>query len=80
MVYMQNDRVVYVGSKFGELTAAVGYVVAPVQNDPGKYVVEFGGEGYVMSYKSLNPYRGSGKEDKVPEVMPVRRRRSEDDE
>lgn len=80
MVFMQYDRVEYVGSKFGELTAAVGYVVAPVQNDPGKYVVEFGGDAYVMSYQSIRPYRASGKDDRVPEVMPVRRRRSDDEE
>jgi hypothetical protein len=79
MKFMQNDPVVYVGSKFGELSAAVGFVVAPVRNDADKYVVEFGPDAYVMSHTSLSPYRPNGKEDKSL-VVPVRRRRSDDEE
>jgi hypothetical protein len=79
MVYMQGDPVQYVGSKFNDLLSAVGFVVSAVDNDPGKYVVEFGPDAYVMSHQSIAPYRPNGKEDKSL-VVPVRRRRSEDDE
>lgn len=80
MKYMQDDRVVYIGEKFPELRAAVGFIVSPMGNQPDVYVVDFGGEGYVVSYKSINPYKPTGADDKVPTVMPVRRRRTEDEE
>lgn len=77
---MQDQQVVYIGTKFRDLSAAVGTVIAPVQNDPGKYVIDFGGDSYIMPETSVRPYLPTGKEDKGPQVIPVRRRRSDDDE
>lgn len=77
---MQDQQVVYTGNKFRELSSAVGTVVAPVQNDPGKYVIDFGGDSYIMPETSLRPYQPSAKEDRGPQIIPVRRRRSDDDE
>lgn len=79
-MYMQNDRIVYVGSKRSDLSAAVGFIVNKVSNEEGVYVVDFNGDAYIMPESSLAPYRPTGRNDRVPEVMPVRRRRSDDDE
>jgi len=80
MSYMCFDKVVYVGNKFSELRSSLGFVVAPMRNETGVYVVDFGGDSYVMSERSLAPYQQSAKDDRSIEILPVRRRRSDDEE
>lgn len=86
-MFMQGDIVRYVGSnpalKKGDVSR--GEVLAPMGNEPGVYVVEFGNEeAYVVPEASLTRYVASiqdlEKAAKEPEVVQKKRRRSSDDD
>lgn len=77
----RDDRVVYVGSKFAkELGGKIGEVVAKIDGEKDGFVVEFGGDAYVMPGKSLSKYKATSKEDTGPEVHQKRRKRDDDEE
>jgi hypothetical protein len=79
-IYNRDDRVVYAGRKFtGELSGQVGFIVAPVDKDPGVWVVDFSGDSYVISENFLNKYKPSAKDEGAPEVHTRRRRKHEDE-
>ena len=78
-MYMQGDKVRYVGNKFrGEIGSRLGEVVAQVQNQPSAVVVDFGEYAYVCSFDSLSKVAYRPTEEKEIEV--VRRRSIEEDE
>ena len=80
-MFSRDDRVVYTGSKYaGELGGKIGFVVAPVDRQPGAWVIDFPSDSYVMSERVLEKYRPSTKDENVPEVHTRRRRRSDDEE
>ena len=77
----QDDRVVYVGSKYAsELRGKIGYIIAAIEKEKNGWVVEFGGETYVMPSSKLEKYKPSGKEDDFPEIHLRRRHKPENDE
>jgi hypothetical protein len=79
MMFMNGDKVRYVGNKFrGEIGSRLGEVVAPVQNQPSAIVVDFGDNAYVCSFDSLSKVTYRPTEEKEVEV--VRRRPIEDED
>lgn len=76
--YFRGDTVSYVGTKYPELKAAVGHIDAQVAGHPGVYVVDFGSDAYTMPHHVLKPYVYVNKDG--PQVLPIRRRKSEDEE
>ena len=78
-MWMQGDKVRYVGNKFrGEIGSRLGEVVAQVQNQPSAVVVDFGEFAYVCRNDSLSKVTVRPTEEKEVEV--VRRRSFEEDE
>lgn len=85
---MPDDKVSYVGSKFAkDLGDSQGWIINEVVNDPGLYVVEFGGDSYLIRWNLLMPFRASsGKNEKNSnevhgvEIRRNRRRSAEDEE
>jgi hypothetical protein len=76
-MFMINDRVSYIGDKFhSELGSKMGEICAPVQNQQGVFVVNFGKEDYVMSSKFLKPFQGhiKNEEEKGQKETRVERR------
>jgi len=60
--YMQGDKVSYVGEKLkGDLAGALGIICAPVVNQEGGYVVDFGRDSYVVHESKLSPFQGQAK-------------------
>lgn len=87
-IYMEGDKVFYVGSKFKmDLTSKegkpyVGLIHARVENEPGVFVVEFPdtkeGDSYVMSERVLSKYKPARVErHDGPEVQTRARRKKE---
>ena len=86
-MYLQGDKVSYCGQKFSsDLGGKMGEVCAPVTNQQGVYVVDFGGDDYVMPASSLTPFQGhlrtgtdeskqSDKKEKKPKGPQVEHRR-----
>jgi hypothetical protein len=83
-MFMQGDTVRYVGRRALKNESKRGEVLAPMGNEPGVYVVEFGDDAYVMPEASLAKYVPSVQEleaaVKEPEVVQKKRRRSPEDE
>ncbi len=79
-MFNREDRVIYTGDKHPGLNGKVGYICAPINNEPGVWVVDFADHSYVMAEDVLQKYRPSAKEDNIPEIQPRRRRKTEDDE
>ncbi len=78
-VFMPDDKVVYVGKTLAsEIGAKQGWVIAPVRNEQGAYVVEFGDESFVVSAASLAKYNPAGA-NVGPEIRQFKRRRNEDE-
>lgn len=80
---MCGDRVQYHGSKFAnQIKHTLGLVVAPVQNQEGTYVVEFGDDSYVMNGSLLNlkPYSDKEFKDGTATFVPKKKRFSLEDE
>jgi hypothetical protein len=64
-MYFQGDKVRYTGAKFArELSGKgkIGEVCARVAGQEGAVVVNFGDDDYVVSERSLEPYRPSAKD------------------
>lgn len=85
--YMPDDKVSYTGSKFKDIAGAQGWVITEVRNDPGLYVVEFGGDSYLIRSHLLTTFRASStKEEKNSsevhgiEIRRNRKRTAEDEE
>lgn len=85
--YMPDDKVSYTGSKFKDIAGSQGWVITEVRNDPGLYVVEFGGDSYLIRNTLLTPFSGApGKGEKNPnevhgiEIRRNRKRTAEDEE
>jgi len=76
-MYLQGDKVRYVGNKFrAEIGAKRGEVVSQVRNQPSAVVVDFGGEYcYVCSVNSVMPVNVSPNPNDVQEVEVVSRKR-----
>jgi len=82
-MYQQGDKVIYVGSRFvGDINVKVGEVCARVQNAPEEFVVDFGGDAYVLRADHLQRWRPSAKDLKEgrhePEIS--RKRKYDEDE
>lgn len=85
--YMPDDKVQYVGARFGkELAGQMGWVISPIVGEPDQYVVEFSGEDYRMHSRLLAPYKEMPKKDdkggeKIAgvEIRRNRRRASEEE-
>lgn len=77
--YMHEDKVSYTGEKFkSEYGGALGIICAPVHNQPGMFVVDFGNDSIVVHESRLAPFQGHLKKDdsdhKKKEVKVERRR------
>lgn len=83
-MYMPFDLVTYTGEKFrGDIKDKLGEVVCPVAGDPGKYVVEFGDNSYILGEGSFRRYYPSAKDKEVVKQelqVTHRRRRPTEDE
>ena len=78
--YNQDDKVSYVGNKRAkELHGKMGWVIAPMKNEPGVYVVEFEGESYIMPSTSLAPFKAVLTKESGPEIRQIRKRSVEDE-
>jgi hypothetical protein len=81
MLINRDDRVVYTGQKFAkDLSGKIGFVVGPVDKDPGVWVVDFPEDSYIMSERLLEKYRAPVKDDGAPEVHTRRKRKLHDEE
>jgi hypothetical protein len=84
MVFMQGDVVRYVGKRALKNETKRGEVLAPMGNEPGVYVVEFGDDAYVMPEASLRTYVATQQEletaTKEPEVVQKKKRRRQSDD
>jgi len=70
MVFMVSDKVSYVGTRF-KLAGKLGTIEARVQNQDDTYVVDFGGEAYVMSGSLLTrPTYSQAKEKPAQDHKP----------
>lgn len=58
MSFMVSDKVSYVGTRF-KLAGKLGIIEARVQKQEDTYVVDFGGEAYVMAGSLLSRYSPS---------------------
>lgn len=83
-MFMQGDVVRYVGRRALKNDSKRGEVLAPMGNEPGVYVVEFGDEAYVMPEASLTRYVASLQDveqaAKATEVVQKKRRKHSDEE
>lgn len=87
-MFMQGDRVRYIGAKFaGEMknTFRGGEICSRILNQPGMYVVDFGDDSYVMPASSLEIFVPTKKEleqaaKAETEVTKRRKKQSEDEE
>ena len=82
-MFMQGDVVRYVGRRALKNDSKRGEVLAPMGNEPGVYVVEFGDEAYVMPEASLTRYVASLQDveqaAKATEVVQKKRRKHSDE-
>ena len=86
-IFMQDDRVYYVGNKERLKQALtkdgkplVGWIYAPVGNEPGAFVVFFPEtkeeDSYILSATNLSKYKPAAAEkNKGPEIQPRRKKR-----
>ncbi len=83
-MFMQGDTVRYVGKRALKNESKRGEVLAPMGNEPGVYVVEFGDEAYVMPESSLARYVATLQDleqaAKATEVVQKKRRKHSDEE
>lgn len=83
-MFMQGDRVRYVGSKLNaDVRKSFGEVCSRVLNQKNVYVVDFGDDSYIMPESSLAPYVATAKELEQAaksEAMVTKRRRASEDE
>lgn len=80
-MFSRDDRVVYTGQKFAkELSGKIGFVVAPVDKDPGVWVIDFPEDSYTMSEGLLEKYRPAVKDDNAPEIHTRRKRKHHDED
>lgn len=63
MNFMVSDKVSYVGNRF-KLAGKLGIIEARIQNQDDTYVIDFGGEAYVMSGSLLSRYAPSQAKEK----------------
>lgn len=77
--YMIDDKVSYIGEKFrGDLGGKMGMICSVVRNNPNSFVVDFGGDSYVLSVSLLKPFQGhlrGSEEDKKSKEPRVEQRR-----
>lgn len=75
-----DDKVTYVGNRFSkELGGKMGWIIAPVNNEDHKYVVEFGDDAYVVNESSLTHFKATSIKESGPEIRQFRKRMSDDD-
>ena len=80
MLINRDDRVVYTGRKYSkDLAGKIGFVVAPIGNQPGGWVIDFPEHSYVMSENVLEKYRPV-KDESGPEIHTRRRHKHDDEE
>jgi hypothetical protein len=83
-MFMQGDTVRYIGRRALKNESKLGEVLAPMGNEPGVYVVEFGDEAYVMPESSLARYVATPQDleqaAKATEVVQKKRRKHSDEE
>lgn len=84
-MFMSGDTVRYVGDKLSLKKGETrGEVLAPISNEPGVYVVEFGVDAYVVPEAELTRYAASKQEleqaAKEPEVFQKKRRRNAEED
>lgn len=78
--FMIDDKVSYTGEKFrGDLGGKMGLICSVVANNPNSFVVDFGGDSYVISASLLATFqghlRGSDEEKKSKEPRVEQRRK-----
>lgn len=78
--YYQDAKVMYVGSRWAkEIGSKMGWVIGQIKNEPGKYVVEFGDESYVMPEGVLAPFVATAAKESGPEIRQIRKRSAEEE-
>lgn len=83
-MFMQGDIVRYTGNKpsIKKSDNGRGEVLAPMGNEPGVYVVEFGDNAYVVGGDSLTKYvatlQDAEQAARATEVQKKRRRHNEE--
>jgi hypothetical protein len=88
-IFMQDDRVYYTGNKERLKQALtkdgkplVGWIYAPVSNEPGAFVVFFPEtkeeDSYIISANNLSKYKPAQTEkQRGPEIQPRRKKRQD---
>jgi hypothetical protein len=67
---MQGDTIRYVGNKTSLKKSDRGEVLAPMGGETGVYVIELGGNAYVVAEEDLVKYNASAQDMKAPAKEP----------